>query len=270
MAIDGYVRPADAWPHAELNVERALAIDPDLPDAHAEAASSAFFYRWDRKEADRHWKTALASRKGEVQSELLGAYALQQWASGQLESALQSARAGREVDPLSGQAAVREADLLAALGRHEEAVALYSQIIRRLPSDSRARFGLSEVQRKQRRFEEAIRSRKEAHAAVGDHTLDALFAKVAGAKGLEDITRASAGLQLDRLIAREEAGEYVSPLEFGRTFAQLGDTSRAFTSLDAAFEERAAGLVFLGMDPAWDNIRGDTRFSATVRRVGID
>ena len=269
MAVDGYVRPADSWPQSEVNVAHALAIDPDLPDAHAEAASSAFFYRWDRQAADRHWKTAFASRKGEVQSELLGAYALQQWASGHLEAALQTAKASREVDPLSGHAAVREADLLAGLGRHDEAVALYSQIIQTLPSDSRARFGLSEVQRKQGRFQEAIRSRKEAHAAVGDHTLDALFVKAAGSQGLTEIIKASAGLQLDRLIAREGAGGYVSPLEFGRTFAQLGETSRAFTSLDAAFEERAAGLVFLGMDPAWDNIRSDSRFSATVRRVGM-
>ena len=269
MAIDGYAAAADSWPHADLNVERALAIDPDLPDAHAEAAASAFFYRWDWPEAQRRWTIALQSRRSEVQSELLTMYALQQWALGKPEAALVAARTAREVDPLSAQAAVREGDLLAAVGRHDEAAATYERIIRDVPADPRARFGLAEVRRKQGRFADAISARREAHAALGDRSLDEVFVRAQGSAGYSEIVRAAARRQLDALFSRKANGDYVSPLDLSRMFAQLGRSTEAFEHMESAFEDRAAGLVLLKVDPAWDNIRGDPRFAKAIQRVGI-
>ena len=269
MAVDGYARPADSWPQSDLNVKRALAIDPDLPDAHAEAASSAFFYRWDRSEAERQWSTALQSRRGEVQSELLLACALQKWACGQTDAALEMARTARQVDPLNAQASVREGDLLATLGRYDEAGSTYERVIRDVPEDPRARFGLAEVRRKQGRFDEAIAARRRAHTSIGDDSLEAHFTRARGEAGYDEIVRAAARQELERLTVRAGSGGYVSPLDFGRAFAQLGDAQQAFKYLEGAFEERAAGLVLLRVDPAWDRIRGDSHFDAAIRRVGI-
>ncbi len=269
MAIDGYAAPADSWPQADLNVARALTIDPDLPDAHAESAASAFFYRWDWREAERQWKIALQSRRGEVQSELLTLYALQQWALGRLDAALAVARTAREVDPLSAQAAVREADLLAAVGRYDEAATRYQRTIRDVPADPRARFGLAEVRRKQGRFADAIGARREAHAVLGDRSLDAVFVRAHGSAGYGEIVRAAARHELDALLMRKATGDYVSPLDLSRLFAQLGSSKEAFEYLESAFDDRAAGLVLLKVDPAWENIRDDPRFGEAIQRVGI-
>jgi hypothetical protein len=65
------------------------------------------------------------------------------------------------------------------------------------------------------------------------------------------------------------AGLYVSPLDLARAHARLGEKERAFSYFDASFDERAAALVFLNVDRAWDDIRGDPRFGAAVRRVGL-
>jgi serine/threonine-protein kinase len=268
MAIDGYEAPAKAWPQADRYVARALDLDPGLADAHAEAAASALFYRWDWREAERRWGDALRLRN-EVQSELLTAYALEQWALGRTEAGLEAARAARQVDPLSPQAAIREADLLAATRRFDEAAAAYERVIRDRPDEARARFGLAEVRRRQGRFDEAFESRRLAHAAAGDETLDALFASARGAAGYEAVVRATARLELQCLSDREAAGGYVSPLDRARAFAQLGETPQAFAHLRAALDERAAGLVLLNVDPAWDALRGDARFADAVRRVGI-
>ena len=191
MAVDGYAAPAEAWPESERHVARALAIDPQLPDAYAEAAASAWFYRWDWREAERQWSLALRLRS-EVQSELLTAYALLKWASGQPQAALEVARAARQVDPLSAEASVREADLLAGLGRLDEAASLYERVIRDQPDDPRARFGLAEARRRQGRFDEALAARRLAHAAAGDESLDPLFARARGAAGYQEIVRATA------------------------------------------------------------------------------
>jgi len=268
MAVDGYEAPAHAWPRADQYVARALDVDPDLADAHAEAAASAFFYRWDWPEAERRWSNALRLRN-EVQSELLDAYALQQWASGRPQVALEVARAARQVDPLGPLAAIREADLLAATGRLDEAAGGYERVIRDHPDDALARFGLAEARRRQGRFDEALEARRLAHAAAGDESLDALFEQARGQAGYDAIVWATARLQLERLASREAAGGYVCALDRARAYAQLGDASQAFTHLQAAFDERAAGLVLLKVDPVWEPVRGDARFVEIAGRVGI-
>jgi serine/threonine protein kinase/tetratricopeptide (TPR) repeat protein len=268
MALDGYTAPDEAWPEAARYVALALEADPDLPDAHAEAAAYAFFYRWDWQEAERQW--AHASRlRTEVQSDLLAAYSFQKWASGQLQAALELARAARDVDPLSAQASVREADVLAALGRLDEAVAAYERITRDLPEDPRAYFGLAEARRRQGLFDQALSARRQAHAVAGDESFEELFERARGAAGYRDIQQATARRELDVLAMRAEGGGYVSPLDRARAFAQLGDPSRAFENLTAAIDERAPGVALLRVDPAWTDLRGDPRFAAALARVGL-
>jgi tetratricopeptide (TPR) repeat protein len=267
MAIDGYVAPAEAWPESERHVARAIAIDADLADAHAEAAASAFFYRWNWDEAEREWGLALRMRN-ELQSELLSAYALQKWASGQPRAALELAQAARQVDPLSPQASIREADLLAAVGRVEEAIAAYERVVRELPGDPRAHAGLAEAWRRQGRFDQAIRHLRVAHGGGGP-SFDALFERARGAAGYDEIVREAAREELRQLEERRRAGSYVSALDLARAFARLGDAVRAFDQLGAALDERAAGLALLAVDPAWNQLRGDPRFAAAVARVGI-
>ncbi len=268
MAVDGYAAPADAWPESEAHVARALAVDAESPDAHAEAASSAFFYRWDWAQAERQWASAFRLRS-EVQSELLTACALQRWACGRGEEALELARSARQVDPLNADAAVREADLLAGLGRLDEAVSSYERVVLGQPDDARARFGLAEALRKQGRFDDALAARRLAHAVAGDESLARDFDRARGATGYREIVRASARREIERLTARREAGGYVSPFDFARALVQLGDVAAAFAQLAAALDERAAGVVMLRVDAAWDEVRADARFAAAVARVGI-
>ena len=269
MAIDGYAAPAETWPAAELHIQRAMAVDPDLPDAHAEAAIAACFYRWDVADASRHWKVAQNSPRGEMQSELLTAYALQEWASGRPAAALELARTARQIDPLSTQAAIREADLLAAVGRFPESVTIYDTLIRHAPTDARAYFGLAEVRASQRQFDAALSVRRKAHATIGDESLDPVFARARGEAGWDAVVRVHARRELDMLRLRQETGGFVSILDIGRLHSQLGDTTEALAHLEAAFDERAAGLVLLAVDPAWNSVRQEPRFVAAVRRVGI-
>ena len=268
MAVDGYEPPAPAWAESERLVARALAVDPEQPDAHAEAAAAAFFYRWDWPEAESRWRRAFALRR-EVQPELLAAYALQRWALGDSAAALEAARAARQADPLSALAAVREADLVAALGRLAEARTLYERLVRQHPEDPRARFGLAEVLEKEGRFDEAIACRRLAYAAAGDTSLQEALSRARGAPGCMAVDRAAARLELSRLEARASGGGYVSPLDLSRALARLGDVEEAFRRLDVAIRERSPGLALLRVDPAWRALRGEARFASALSRVGL-
>jgi hypothetical protein len=111
-------------------------------------------------------------------------------------------------------------------------------------------------------------ARRQAHSVAGDDALAQVLATARGEQGYRAIERAWVQIQLEQLKERAATG-YVSPLDFSRVYAQLGEPDLAFKHLEEAFEHRAPGLVFLKVDRAWDAVRKDARFEAAVRRVGL-
>ena len=63
--------------------------------------------------------------------------------------------------------------------------------------------------------------------------------------------------------------QYVSPDNQALIYAGLGEKNDAFEQLQKAYEERAGQLIFLNVDPRFDNLRADARFQDLKRRVGL-
>jgi tetratricopeptide (TPR) repeat protein len=269
LAIDGYMRPNEAWAGTVSSAQRAIALDRDVPTAHAELGSSFFFFNWDWISAERAWETARRSRAGRYEPDFLMAYALERWATGRPEGALELARQARELDPIGTPWALRQADFLLASRNVAEAARLYELLTRELPNEPRAHFGLAEARKRQGRFDDAIASLAAGHAAAGNPALQSVLATAQGEAGVRRVERVTAQLQLGELRGREAEGRYVSPLDFSRAYAQIGDATRAFGYFPAAFAERSPGLVFLNVDHVWDDVRDEPVFREAVRRVGL-
>jgi hypothetical protein len=71
------------------------------------------------------------------------------------------------------------------------------------------------------------------------------------------------------LNSRDAGYDYVSPVDFARAYAQLGDKDNAIKYLNDGLDEKSPGLVFLNVDPVWDTMRGDSRFRAVVRKMNF-
>jgi len=69
--------------------------------------------------------------------------------------------------------------------------------------------------------------------------------------------------------ARESAhGDmFVVPMAF--TYASLGNKDRAFVWLDKAVQQRNWMIIYLKRDNIWDPLRSDPRFTALLKRVGL-
>ncbi len=268
MAIDGFERPSEAWPQSSRHVQRALELDPELADAHAEAAMHAFFFKWDWVGAERQWQAATRSRASYVEPDLLMVYALQCFALGRVQEALRLAREARRLDPISVSYKVREADYLFHAGRADEAIELYERATAEDPDDSRGHFGLAEARRSEGRYAEALQARHRAHRAAGDTSLDEIFSSARGEEGYRRIEEASARLHMEDLAVRA-THRYACPLDIARFNSVLHRTDEAFRWLERAFQDRSSGLVFLNVDRAWDSLRADARFTESVRRVGL-
>ena len=268
MLVDGLERPTDAWPQVRRYMRQALEIDPTLPEAIGMEHAFAFLFDWDWAGAEAVRRRLLASPIGGFDPQFARALAVELWALGQTKEALQLARRTRELDTRSPYLAVLEADYLLRDDQFDAAIALYQYAIKLDPQNANALFGLAEARMRQRRWDEAIEARRRAHEVAGDDRLTPLFATAKGEAGYRQIDEAWVRLQLEELKERERT-RYVSPLDFARVFAQIGEKELAFKYLDAAFVDRSPGLVFLKVDRAWDNVRDDPRFAAAVSKVGL-
>jgi len=62
---------------------------------------------------------------------------------------------------------------------------------------------------------------------------------------------------------------YVSPAYIALVFQVLGDTDSEFAWYAKAYDDRAEWLLWLTVDPIYDNQRNDPRFQDLVKRVGV-
>jgi tetratricopeptide (TPR) repeat protein len=267
LAVDGFMRPTDAWPEVNKNMGEALRIDPRLLEAYALEHTYAFFFNWDWTSAAAAREKLLQSVAAEVDPQYFRALPLERWALGYPDEALALARRVRQIDPFSPDLMTLEADYLLNTGELEAAAALYEQALALEPTGSRA-FGLAEAKFRQKKFDEAIAARVRAHDLSDDVDMVPLFEKARGEAGYRQADRAWTLAELEG-FKRKTLIRYVSPLDFARTYAKLGDRQQALKYLQESLIEHSPALVLLNVDRAWDLIRDDPEFREVVAKVGL-
>jgi hypothetical protein len=63
---------------------------------------------------------------------------------------------------------------------------------------------------------------------------------------------------------------YVSALHVAAIYSSLQDYDRAFEWLDKAHGERAPSLIYLKVNPVWDPLRPDPRFTALLQKMHLE
>ena len=73
---------------------------------------------------------------------------------------------------------------------------------------------------------------------------------------------------LDGLSSKAARG-FVSSYDLAIARLGIADKDKAFELLRAAAEERSPRVAFLGVDPRFGGLRGDGRFRALLRSIGL-
>ena len=77
----------------------------------------------------------------------------------------------------------------------------------------------------------------------------------------ELLDRGSGGCRGRRYAAREVSSALV--------LVGLGETDAAFEALELGFQDRDSRLLYLGIDPRWEPLRGDPRYVKLMDRIGL-
>ena len=256
-------RPDEVFPKAKVEVARALELDARLPEAHAALAYIRAYYDWDWRDAGKEFELALADDASNAN--LQHRYSRYLSSVGQTDEALVHMQRARELDPLSLiiQANVgvihyfgREFD--AALGQLQKLAAAE-------PKFPVAHWGMGLAREQLGDLDGALASFQRAAELTerGTNVLASMGHALA-LSGKQDEARAI----LVELASRAKK-RYVPSYQVALVHAGLGDTERAFESLDKAFDERSTLLTYLKMDPRFDSLRADPRFKAMLRRLNF-
>jgi adenylate cyclase len=238
-------------------VARALAIEPDLPDA-------LYARAWLETNFDFNWSAATqtvgkAMALAPADPNMLIAAANLETALGNTDRAIEIYRKAVELDPVNAQSRSFLAFGLANTKRFKEARAEYARVIELNPSAPWAHAGLGLAYLLQNKFEEAA---TEAQADAGDW---ARLLIVSCARWAQKRVQES-DAALNELIKNEAE---LAAFQIAEAYAYRGDKDRAFEWLERARRQRDPGLGDLLKDPLLETLHDDPRWNAFLHTMGL-
>jgi TolB-like protein/DNA-binding SARP family transcriptional activator/Tfp pilus assembly protein PilF len=258
----GLAPPARTFPLAREAAERALELDPDLPEAHAALGNVLFNYDWDLPAAEARYRRAIRSHPGYGMARHWLSLLLT--AAGRPDEALQEIYDALEMDPRSPVLTTSLARHLYYRGDFERALDEFDAAIAFDPSFILAYLGAGMALVQQEKYDLAL-ARYEAAAAVIGRPHPATLALIAHAQGLSGRTDQAATTRR-QLTALAEAGVYVPAHYLALAAIGMGDFDAAIQRLEDGLTERSAVLIYARLDPIVDPLRSDSRFDALLRQ----
>jgi tetratricopeptide (TPR) repeat protein len=256
--------PIEFLPQARAAAQRAIEIDDTLAEAHAELGFVMFWWDWDWGASERELKRALDIDPNSANAHLFYAHLLSN--TGRHDEALAEAKRARELDPLNLRNNALEAQFLIHVGRTDEALLRLRETLEIDPNFFLARLYASSAYIEKGMYPESVSEARRAREISGARSiyLEAFLGYALAKSGKEVEARAV----LDGLL-KSSAERYVSPYTIALVYNGLGEHDKAFASLERAYAQRSPGMVFLKVEPKWNNLRSDPRFQDLLRRLRL-
>jgi TolB-like protein/Flp pilus assembly protein TadD len=269
--IIGAYTSNESLPQARAAAEKAIQLDPSLAEAHAALGMEKSHYEFDFPGAQREFLKAIQLNPNSAYSHLFysNCYLLPM---GRTAEAIAENQKALDLDPLSLPINNFMGMSYSLAGDYEKAYQQYQRTMAMDPTFPLAHEYFSGLLITMGRYEQAIQEKEQSEllggmspkeaAAEADASRQAF--RTGGPKGYWQQI-------LEMIVAREKRGqESVAASDMVALYALVGDKDKAFTWLDKAYDAReGAAITLLKCDPYFENLRGDPRFSAMLRRMGL-
>jgi len=256
----GTLDPREFSPKVEMMARKALELDENLAEAHF-AWASFKQDAWQWQAAGMSFKRAVKLNPNLARAHV--GYSGHLSRVGRHDEAVAEVKRARELDPLSPIVNANVGFILYFARRYDEAIEMLKATLELDRNFAFAHLYLGYNFAAKREFTEAVSAYQEAIRLGQDTPSNQIYLGAAYA-GEGERTRAQTILK--QLLNGEN---YVSPGELAVLYVALDERQQAFASLERAYENHDLQLQYLGVDPAFDPLRDDSRFQDLLRGVGF-
>ena len=247
----------EAWKAAGSDAEKAVAVDPNLAEAHAALGWVRFFIEWKFDEGMAELKRAQQLWPwNPTASDLLARVVIY---LGQFEEAEKMARQSIELDPLAYQARISLARVLFAEGKLDETEAAARKAAELQPTAAG-----------NHRFQVFVAiQRGDGEAALREAQLEPNEGYRRFELALADYTRGdrrAADAALAELIAKDR--DFLA-YQVAQVYAWRGENDKALEWLQVSLDTHDTGTVSLLIDPLLRGLQHDPRYNSLLAKIGL-
>jgi serine/threonine protein kinase/tetratricopeptide (TPR) repeat protein len=262
-----YVPPSDSFPQAKAAAMKALELDDTLAEAHAALAYAVLFADWDWPTTEREFKRAIELNPNSALSHSRYAECLKTRL--RFNESMAEAQRAQELDPLSPDIASELGVVHFMARRYDASIVQFQKALDLNPNLPAVHATLAIAYAMKRMYPQAFAEYDKI--ADQDKVTAAENQFVAAVLGW---LYAVSGRRTDALrIAQEfkdlSAHSYVDFYWSGMIFAGLGDKDAAFRSLEKSYQQHAATMPYLAVDPFWYGMHSDPRYADLLRRMAL-
>ena len=252
--------PAETLAGRRKAVQKALELDPTLPEAIATRAGVAV-EDWDWPTAEAYFRRATQLQPNNSITHLW--YGTVLGGLGRYEEGLTEVKRAAGVDPANSSCSTGRIFYWA--GQYDKALEQTRTLLELYPSASDLHGRVGSIYLLTGVREQALEHLVRAAELSGHNNVDeSLLGQAYAMCG----RRAEAQQILQALIAKSKE-QYVGSINLARIYAGLSDRDRAFECLDRAYRKYESEWPLFLVDPMWDSLRSDPRFTALLKRVGL-
>jgi len=247
----------DAWAAAKRDAEKAVAVGPNLAEAHAALGWVRFFVEWKFAEGLAELRRAKELAPANPTANDLLARVLVYL--GQIQEGEKLARQAIELDPLAYLARGNLARILLAEGKLDEADAAARKSAELQPAAAGSHRWQVVVAVQRGDGETALRE-AQLEPDEGYRRFELALAQCVRAD------REAADAALADLIAnfRNQLAYQIAEI-----YAVRGETDKAFEWLQISLDNHDTGLLSFLIDPLIRSLRGDPRYKSMLEKIGL-
>jgi TolB-like protein/Tfp pilus assembly protein PilF/tRNA A-37 threonylcarbamoyl transferase component Bud32 len=254
------IRPfAETSAAAKQNAAKAVELDSASAEAYSALGFATVCHDFDWAVAEGQHRRSIEINPNYATGHHWYAFHLMMEA--RFDESLDQMLRTRELDPLSPS-------VLQALGwcyyhsrRFDEAIATFQNMLESVPDFPYGLVTYSWVLRHTGDMERAVQTAEKALELSGGSQF---YLSVVGSTYAAAGKVQEARTVLDRLM-QMSAHSYVSPYHLALLHLHLGERERALELLQNAYTIRDAWVVWLGVEPQWDPLRGEPAFETILR-----
>jgi TolB-like protein/DNA-binding winged helix-turn-helix (wHTH) protein/Flp pilus assembly protein TadD len=248
---------------AKQSLQTAERLDESLPQTQLLLGYIALFGEWNWNAAKKHLELAIELDQGRAYS--YHAYAAYLSTLGRHEEAIAQLKKAKELDPVSPAVLGDIGWIYYAAGNYDEAIKQSGEILELEPGEAFAHECMLYSYLRQGNATEAL-----------SHARQIMKLRGASNHELESISRNDAGESLHEYwkwslawLGKNGDGDRddVDSCSYALFYADLGQREKAFDYLERAYRQRSELLVYLAIEPRYELLRSDPRFTELVRRI---